>query len=273
MVNNLAKRTITGTIFVIVIIGAVLWNQWLFAALFLLVSLGGILEFIRMARAGGLKPHRSLLLLLTALTYGVITLVLNDYFPVHYLLSGLLIIPVLLGVELFRTRQHPFLNVAASLVGLLWIAVPLALLNGFFLKDAEPGWMHSGALLGFFLILWIYDSGAYIFGSMLGKHRMLPRISPKKSWEGFAGGALAGGLTAFLISASFQEFSVSQWLLIAVIIIIFGTVGDLVESMLKRSTGVKDSGTLLPGHGGILDRFDAVFLAAPAVFLILQLLR
>ena len=107
----------------------------------------------------------------------------------------------------------------------------------------------------------------------LGKHRMLPRISPKKSWEGFVGGALAGWLTAYLISASFQEFSVMQWLFIATIIIIFGTVGDLVESMLKRSTGVKDSGTLLPGHGGILDRFDAVFVAAPAVFLILQFLR
>jgi phosphatidate cytidylyltransferase len=190
-----------------------------------------------------------------------------------YLLFALLILPLLLALELFRKKGNPFLNVATALIGLIWIVIPLALLNGFFLKGAEPGWMHSGSLLGFFLILWIYDSGAYIFGSLMGKHRMLERISPKKSWEGFIGGTLTGSLTAFLISASFREFSLLQWLLIATIIIIFGTIGDLVESMLKRSTGVKDSGTLLPGHGGILDRFDAVLLAAPAVFLLLQFLR
>ncbi|MDD3742323.1 MAG: phosphatidate cytidylyltransferase, partial [Lentimicrobiaceae bacterium] len=97
--------------------------------------------------------------------------------------------------------------------------------------------------------------------------------SPKKSWEGFFGGMFAGYLTAFLISASFREFTLPQWLIVATVIIIFGTLGDLVESMLKRSTGVKDSGNLLPGHGGILDRFDAVFLAAPAIFLLLQFLR
>lgn len=273
MVNNLVKRTITGTIFVIIIVGAVLWNPWIFAALFLLISLGGLFEYLRMARATGLDVDRNLLLLIGAIIYGLITTVIKGYLPPVYLLSGILLLPVLLGVELMRNKVNPFLNVAASLVGLTWIVLPLALLNGFFLKDTEPGWLHSGALLGFFLILWIYDSGAYIFGSMFGKHRMLERISPKKSWEGFVGGTLAGWLTAFLVSASFREFTLAQWLLIATIIIIFGTIGDLVESMLKRSTGVKDSGTLLPGHGGILDRFDAVFLAAPAVFLILQFLR
>ncbi|MDY0342455.1 MAG: phosphatidate cytidylyltransferase [Lentimicrobium sp.] len=273
MVNNFVKRTITGTIFVIIIVGAVLWNPWIFALLFLLISLGGLFEYLRMTRAAGLEAQRSLLLFVGVAVYGLIAMVLNGYLEPVYLLSGLLILPLFLAVELFRNKEKPFLNVATSLIGLTWIVVPLALLNGFFLKETEPGWMHSGALLGFFLILWIYDSGAYIFGSMLGRHRMLVRISPKKSWEGFIGGTLAGWLTAFLISASFREFTLVQWLLIGSVIIIFGTMGDLVESMLKRSTGVKDSGTLLPGHGGILDRFDAVFLAAPAVFLILQFLR
>jgi phosphatidate cytidylyltransferase len=272
-VNNFIKRTITGTIFVIVIVGAVLWNPWIFAVLFLLVSLGGLLEFFRMTRTAGLEVARSVMLVIGATVYGMITLVLNNLLEPAYLLFALLILPLLLALELFRKKGNPFLNVATALIGLIWIVIPLALLNGFFLKGAEPGWMHSGSLLGFFLILWIYDSGAYIFGSLMGKHRMLERISPKKSWEGFIGGTLTGSLTAFLISASFREFSLLQWLLIATIIIIFGTIGDLVESMLKRSTGVKDSGTLLPGHGGILDRFDAVLLAAPAVFLLLQFLR
>lgn len=102
---------------------------------------------------------------------------------------------------------------------------------------------------------------------------MLERISPGKSWEGFAGGTLAGLLTAYMISASFLEFSSLEWMLIALVIIIFGTLGDLIESMLKRSAGIKDSGSLLPGHGGILDRFDAVLVAAPFVYLIISFLR
>jgi phosphatidate cytidylyltransferase len=148
----------------------------------------------------------------------------------------------------------------------------LALLSGFFDLGEEMKWKETGLLLGFFLILWIYDSGAYIFGSIFGKHRMIERISPKKSWEGFIGGSLTGLLVAYLVSASFTGLTVWEWLLTGITIIIFGTFGDLVESMFKRSAGVKDSGKVLPGHGGILDRFDAVFIASPVVYVLERLL-
>lgn len=257
----------------ICIIGSVLISYWAFAAIFLIVSLAGLVEYSKIVRMNKVYLHRLSGLLLGTVLYVTVVLWEFGIAGSELLLVNFLILPLLLVVELFRKSTSPFLNVAASLLGILWIVLPLALLSGFISHADSPGWQQSGALLGFFLILWIYDSGAYIFGSLLGRHRMIERISPKKSWEGFIGGSLTGFLTAYMISASFTEFSVSEWLLIALLIIVFGTFGDLVESMLKRSTGVKDSGSILPGHGGILDRFDAVFLAAPPVYFLIYFIR
>ena len=272
-VNSFVKRTITGVVFVILIIGSVILSQWVFAALFFLIAIGGLFEFLRISKALGGKVSKTVLLLSAVFLYALITSVTFGYFSSDALIYGLLIFPFIAIFELFRDNDSPLSNVSHTIAGLLWIVLPLALLNGFFNSNPEVAWSHSGALLGFFLILWIYDSGAYIAGSMLGRHKMMERISPKKSWEGFAGGAVLGFLTAFLISASFTEFSLGQWMIIALMIIIFGTLGDFIESMLKRSAGIKDSGNILPGHGGILDRFDAVFIAAPVIFLLIRLFR
>ncbi|MBK9358661.1 MAG: phosphatidate cytidylyltransferase [Bacteroidales bacterium] len=271
--NNLTTRTITGVLFVICVIGSVILSHWAFAVLFLVVSIAGFLEFTRLMRISKIIVYRPSGILFGAVLYTSITLWEFGVIDANLLLVNFLILPLLLIVELFRKSTSPFLNSALGLLGMLWIILPLSLLNGFFNHSDGPKWLHSGALLGFFLILWIYDSGAYIFGSLFGRHPMLERISPKKSWEGFIGGSAAGLLTAYMVSASFIEFSVLQWILIGIVIIVFGTFGDLVESMLKRSSGVKDSGSILPGHGGILDRFDAVLLAAPAVFILIYLFR
>ena len=272
-VNSFVKRTITGVVFVIMIIGSVIISQWVFASLFFLIAIGGLFEFLRISRALGGKVSKTVLLPSAVFIYALITSVTFGYLSSDALIYGLLTFPLIAIFELFRDNDRPLSNVSHAIAGLLWIVVPLALLNGFFNPNPEVAWSHSGALLGFFLILWIYDSGAYIAGSMFGRHKMMERISPKKSWEGFAGGAVLGFLTAFLISASFTEFSLGQWLIIASMIIIFGTLGDFIESMLKRSAGIKDSGNILPGHGGILDRFDAVFVAAPVIFLLIRLFR
>jgi len=272
-VNNFIKRTITGAFFVIFIIGSVLLNPWVFASLFLLVSVAGMFEYFRVMARLDLYPARMTSLLVSVVVYAGVVSVLTGLLSPDYLKAGIVIVPLLLIVELFRNKGNPFRNVAAAMLGIAWIVFPLALLSGFFNPAADRGWIHGGALLGFFLILWIYDSGAYIVGSVAGKRKMLERISPGKSWEGFAGGTAAGLLTAYMISASFLEFSSLEWMLIAIVIIIFGTLGDLIESMLKRSAGIKDSGSLLPGHGGILDRFDAVLVAAPFVYLIITFLR
>ena len=272
-VNSFVKRTITGVIFVILIIGSVVLSQWAFAALFLMVTIGGLFEYLRISRALGGDISKAALLVSAVFSYALITSVAFGYLNPDALLYGLLVFPLITTFELFRNGNSPLSNISHSIAGILWIVVPLALLNGFFNQNPGAAWSQSGALLGFFLILWIYDSGAYITGSLFGKHKMMEHISPKKSWEGFAGGAVLGFLTAFLVSASFTEFSLGEWMIIALIIIIFGTLGDFAESMLKRSAGIKDSGSVLPGHGGILDRFDAVFIAAPIVFMLILLFR
>ena len=258
-VNSFVKRTITGVFFVIFIIGSVILSQWVFAALFFLVAIGGLFEYLKISSALGGSVSKITLLISATFIYVLITSVTFGYISPDALIYGLLIFPLITTFELFRNGKNPLSNVAYSIAGMLWIVVPLALLSGFFNPNPNPeaAWSESGALLGFFLILWIYDSGAY----------------PKKSWEGFAGGTLLGFLTAFLVSASFTEFTLGEWMIIALMIIIFGTLGDFAESMLKRSAGIKDSGSLLPGHGGILDRFDAVFIAAPVVFLLIRMFR
>jgi len=126
--------------------------------------------------------------------------------------------------------------------------------------------------LAFLMMLWSSDTGAYIFGVKFGKHRLFERHSPKKSWEGFIGGLICSALTAYVLSLYFTELSLFHWLIVASIITVTGTLGDLSESMLKRSLSTKDSGTFLPGHGGFLDRFDGLLIAAPLVYFYLHLI-
>lgn len=270
--NNFTLRTITGAIFVIVIIGSVLVHHLVFAALFLIVALAGYREFSNISRQLNAYPSKVAGSVMAVAVYTLIVSFNFNLIPAN-MLYLLLLVPVLLAVvELFRKTSSPLTNLSMALFGIAWIVVPLALLSGFFALGEELKWRETGLLLGFFLILWIYDSGAYIFGSVFGKHKMIERISPKKSWEGFLGGALSGLLVAYLVSASFTLLTLWEWLLTGVLIIVFGTFGDLIESMFKRNAGIKDSGSILPGHGGILDRFDAVLIAAPFVYILTRLL-
>ena len=126
--------------------------------------------------------------------------------------------------------------------------------------------------LSMYVFIWINDTGAYLSGVTLGKHKLFPRISPKKSWEGSIGGALATTASAFAIAHLFPFMSVAQWIGMALVVVVFGTFGDLTESMMKRHLDIKDSGRILPGHGGILDRLDSMLLAIPAVVIYLLIL-
>ena len=160
------------------------------------------------------------------------------------------------------------MNIALTLAGIIYAVIPLALLNFICVIDHQ---YHYKILLGYFFVLWTHDIMAYIFGRWIGKHRLFERISPKKSWEGSIGGMLSAMGMAFALAQFFTELTTVDWIIITGIIVITGTLGDLVESMLKRSLNVKDSGTILPGHGGLLDRFDALFLSVPFVLVYLML--
>lgn len=272
--RNLISRSLTGLVFIGAIISSILFSRIIFAILFLGVALLALYEFFRLLNSDKKIKVRivsgSIALILM---YASIALVSLGYVGKQLLLINLLI-PVFIFIsELYQKNESPILNIALTILGLIYVGLPLALLNMFFNPEFARGEYHPGILLGFFVIIWTYDSFAYLSGVLLGRHRLFPRISPKKSWEGTLGGFIFGLLASFILSKFFTEFDLINWLIIASIIMIFGTFGDLSESMIKRSLKIKDSGKILPGHGGLLDRFDAVLLSAPAVFVYLNLIH
>ena len=172
-------------------------------------------------------------------------------------------------VQLYRPRQNALHSLERSFFSLGYIALPLAMLNCIMSITAPR------LLLGVFMFIWLYDTGAYCVGMLLGRHRLFERISPKKSWEGVIGGIIACVAGAYVTNYWFDEFfqvpDINVWVGLSVVVAVFATFGDLVESLIKRTVGVKDSGNILPGHGGILDRIDSLLLVAPAVLIYLLL--
>jgi phosphatidate cytidylyltransferase len=273
-VNNLITRSLTGIVFVMIILGSVIAGTWIFAVLFLFVSILTQQEFYQLMRKGD-KTQTYIGLGAGIFLYGTLAASALGIGLTGINLIVLNLIPVVLVFifALFSGASDPFADIGLILTGLLYIALPFGLLNYFYVPSLLPDSVNYGVLLGFFLIIWLNDTAAYLVGSAIGKHRLFERISPKKSWEGSIGGALFALFTAWLLASYFTVFMLWQWLTIALILVVFGTLGDLVESMLKRSLGVKDSGNILPGHGGMLDRFDAVLLSAPVVFVFIAVCR
>lgn len=236
-------------------------------------------EYYLMVRSTGVNPQQ-----VTGIVSGFILYVTSTLIAVGWLsMKGFLVlIPVMVTVmtiELFRKEERPFDSLAHTLFPVLYTAVPLSMFPfaAFGRTGVEPllqmeGVLFSpGILTGFFLLLWTNDTGAYLIGSALGRHPLLERISPKKSWEGFVGGLALTLIVAQLLPGWLGVTGTAGWMKIALIVSVAGTLGDLLESMLKRSLGLKDSGTVMPGHGGFLDRFDSVVLAFPLVYLYLTL--
>lgn len=224
-----------------------------------------------MIKTAGIRPHKFFALFVAALifllTAGYQLLQLETRFM-------LLIIPLVFSVfiaELYKKNPSPFTNIAYTFTGIIYVIIPFCFFYSLgFIQDNGEYNFHLP--LSFLLMLWASDTGAYLFGMKLGKTKLFERHSPKKSWEGFFGGVFTSVLVAYIISLFFTELSPVVLGGMAVLIVSFGTLGDLVESMLKRSLNVKDSGNILPGHGGFLDRFDGLLIAAPIVYVYLYLI-
>lgn len=230
-----------------------------------------MLEYYSITKIGGVHPQSFLGVTTATVLYLCIELVKLQAFP-YYIVS--VSIPFFLAIfiwELYRKRPDPFTNIGHTIIGIIYVMAPLALLNVFTFEELTVEGHKPEVVLGFFIILWLNDTGAYVFGRLFGRNKLFERISPKKSVEGAFGGALMGILGAVVIATYTNDLDIIHWLLLGVIITVSATFGDLVESMLKRSAKVKDSSNLLPGHGGILDRFDGVLLASPMVFTYMML--
>ena len=269
--NNFTTRTFTALFFVIAMVGSALLGQTVFSVLLLIIVILSLNEFVTIVSNKDVKPSLWLTIGIGGITYCIFAAHALGLIAMEWLVISVPFIFVIFVAELWRNKKNPFTNIAFSILGIIYIALPFGLMIHFFDSGILNGPLHYGIVLGFLVILWLNDTGAYLVGSLIGKHKLFERISPGKSWEGSIGGALSALLTAWGLSFLFVQLDLLQWMILSIIIVITGTLGDLVESMLKRSLGIKDSGNILPGHGGMLDRFDAVLISAPFVFVYLAL--
>ncbi|WP_242926375.1 phosphatidate cytidylyltransferase [Pontibacter vulgaris] len=266
--SNWQQRVIVGVLGVILFIGGILFSEWTYFLLFLGLTLLGMVEFYKLVNTQGIKPNYKSGLALGALFFTSVFLVEKEIMPAELLYLSVPVLFLTFLLELYRKHQQPFSNIAFTLLGAIYVAVPFGLLHQLGYLQGEYSWQP---ILGVLFLTWASDTGAYIFGKSFGKHKLLERVSPGKTWEGWAGGVLMAILVAWGLSYFFQDLELYQWIGIALIMSVFGVMGDLVESLLKRSLGVKDSGTLLPGHGGILDRFDSLLMAIPFIVAFLKI--
>lgn len=271
--NNFLIRTLTGTVYVTLIVASILIHPLFFYIVFAGFAIAGLIEFYNITKSDKIKPH-----FFTGLFITVVMFVFsaNSAFNAISLEYLLILIPLSFSVfifELFRNKQNPLQNIATTLLGLFYIALPLSLLVFIPNISLENGVFKKGLLLGFFILIWTNDTFAYLIGVKFGKNKLFERVSPKKSWEGSFGGFLFSIIVAYILSLFFIDLNTMEWIGMAIIIVVFGSIGDLIESLFKRSLNIKDSGNILPGHGGILDRLDAVLIAAPFVFFYLLLIN
>jgi phosphatidate cytidylyltransferase len=264
MKSNFIQRSVTGIFFVAAVTVATLFSQFSFFALLFAVNFLCLLEFYEL-----ILPDKSMLEKYLGVGCGsMVLLMFSAIFSANLSIAWYYnLIPVFLFlfiIKLFEKTNNEFQTLAFQVLGLVYITIPLVMLTkmGFFNSLSYS----AGLPMGFFVLLWSSDTGAYLSGKAFGKTKLFERISPKKTWEGSIGGMLLSLAVAYGLAHLFDDVSTFDWMVIALLVVIFGTFGDLFESLLKRNLEIKDSGTILPGHGGVLDRFDGLFLAVPAVF-------
>ena len=281
--KNLILRSITGIIYVGLICASVLLGGWPFIVFFGIIAILALEEFYHLTNASTGGENITTLIIdvagglilcvgLGSVNTGVLSpftmAVLGGTFFTVYLLYLI----VRLVLQLYNQEASPLTNLAYSYMGQMYIALPIGLMSMYY---TLPNGMHL--LLAMFIMIWLNDTGAFCVGSMIGKHKLFPRISPNKSWEGFFGGVVFAIASAFVFKYGFPQYfdniSIGGLCGLGVVVSAFATWGDLVESLIKRTLGVKDSGTLLPGHGGILDRIDSLLLVVPASLPCLTALR
>lgn len=248
--------------------GSILIHPFAFVVVFAVLLFFTQYEFYAMVEEAGHKILRLPGTILGILFFLISFALASGYLPRPF---GFAFIPLILAlfiIELFRNNKHTLQNSGITLLGFMYIAVPFGLMN-FIIHVSGNGMENTyypWVLAGIFFILWVNDSFAYLVGTALGKHKLCPNISPAKSWEGLIGGAVFAIVMGIINAVMFQALSMFSWIMIALLTVCFGTLGDLFESKIKREIGAKDSGNILPGHGGFLDRLDSLLFAVPAVF-------
>ena len=278
MIKNIIIRAISGAVYIALIITSLLLypnSNIVFNVIFPVFIVIGQLELFKMFDTMNDESSRSWIVTGLDLAGGLIVYA-TMRMALNNVSSGLLMLPIAmylvvrLVIQLYRPSLNAMRSLSASFMSLAYIALPVALLS--LIIDMTS----SKLLLGVFAFIWLNDTGAFLTGVACGRHKLFERISPAKTWEGFVGGVAFTVLFAWLTTVWHSEWfgtpEAPVWIGLAVVVALSATLGDLVESLLKRTAGVKDSGHLIPGHGGILDRIDSLLLVSPAVVIYLSIL-
>lgn len=265
--NESVTRALSGVVYITLLISATLYSQYSFSLLFGIFMLLSVTEFCKL-----IHLKNSIPILLTFICYVVFVFFQTINFTTDFLLVlAALFVSVNLIIDLFIEKGKAKSDELGKYVKLFgYIILPFVILMK---TPYVQGAFNPKIIIGIFVLIWTNDTFAYIVGKSIGKHKLLERISPKKTIEGFLGGLIFSIVAGYLLSLYYVFFTPLIWISTAVIVSVIGTVGDLVESKFKRSAGVKDSGKIMPGHGGILDRLDSIIFAIPFLFLFYQILN
>lgn len=274
--SNLQTRIITGICFGSILIGGTLISEFILCGIGLFVMFVGLFEFNKIQHKLSIKPNIPFMAIANSLVFGaciyfqlteiMLGISKNDVFWFSVILLSCVF--SLFISELFRTSEKPIENIATSLLSLFYIGIPCGLLVT--ISIGNDGDYLPWNVLYLFFFIWASDTGAYFSGRTFGKHKLFERISPNKTIEGFIGGLLASALVGIAAHHFLGGISLISWMCIGVFVSITSTLGDLFESMLKRQSDIKDSGNILPGHGGILDRFDSTLISVPIYWILLH---
>jgi len=279
--KTLRVRSITAAVFVIVLLSSIYFSYFSFIGLFFLVSIWALHEFYSLAEKMGAKPFAGIGMISGILAFmSIYSLQLTqNNFDIKLMRYAVYLVPFIVARKfLFSKNKQSFQDMAFTIAGIFYCIIPFALLIK--IPVAETGTVNELAasydhfkILGIIFLIWANDTFAYLGGSLIGKHKLYERVSPGKTWEGTVVGIILCVAVGFVLNMNETFSSKWVWPLIALFVGVFSTLGDLIESQMKRKAGVKDSGTLMPGHGGILDRFDSLLFVSPFVFVVLKLLQ
>jgi phosphatidate cytidylyltransferase len=276
--KKLGPRALTALVFVIILLGGILFSYYTFTLLFLFVAMKGLSEFYFVARNMDQHPQKNLGLALGICTYFA-------FFNLGYLGSATEIFPlrqaclvifpfIILSAAVFSGRPNPFSSAIFTTFGIVYAVLPFALIHEivFVVNEAGEQVFFPHTLLGIILLIWTNDTFAYLGGSVFGRHKMIERVSPGKTWEGTLIGIVVSFGTSFVIRSYLGVTDQLFWPLAGIVVPVLATIGDLVKSTMKRQANLKDTGRLMPGHGGVLDRFDSLIFVIPFVVVILKLI-
>lgn len=270
-------RALSAIVFAFIVISAILYNEWTFECLFFIVSIACMHEYYNIIGKFFRKDARfqnlymGMALPIAVISYWGSYMIGKGLWPLYTMALFPLMLSLFLMVELFIKSKRPFRNIGLNMIGFIYVYLPFLMLHAITYHQQQ---FVGPIVFGVLLCVWTNDTGAYIIGSLIGKNKLIEHVSPKKTIEGSLGGALCTLGMAYLISTYFSQLAVFRsfsiidlngWLGIGVLVLLFASIGDLIESLMKRSLDIKDSGAIMPGHGGFLDRFDAFIFVMPFV--------